>query len=87
MTLNTPVEVFYLEDSPLKDNLRRTLRPIRLGYRVKDGLLTISSLDEIRDLEIRDMKEEIKRLTERLEVAEGRQGKPVESAPKSTTPR
>jgi RNA polymerase sigma factor (sigma-70 family) len=52
--------------------LREALRPLHLAYRVKDGLLWISSRDEINQQRLEDLEQKLDRLLESMDRIEGR---------------
>jgi len=53
---------------PLGQSLSTILRPLGLAYVVKDGLVTISSREEIAFTEIGQLREELKALTHQLKT-------------------
>lgn len=58
-TIESTVEVAS-ERRPIKDQLKRSLKPLRLSYYVKDGLLMITSAADV-DRELQDHPESARR--------------------------
>jgi RNA polymerase sigma factor (sigma-70 family) len=55
-TMETPVSI-ETRDAPLKSSLDSVLRPLKLGATTRDGLLVISSRQEIALIEVRKLNE------------------------------
>jgi RNA polymerase sigma factor (sigma-70 family) len=73
--ITSPIDVVAMEGAPLRQNIRRALLPLGLGFRTKNGLLMISSRDATLEQQIQELQAEVKALTERLRSAEQARGK------------
>jgi RNA polymerase sigma factor (sigma-70 family) len=78
-TLDSPVTI-DAQDAPLKTALDQALRPLRLAATTRDGLLVVSSRQEVALIELRTLNEQLRRMTRRPEGAT-EPGGPHEASP------
>jgi RNA polymerase sigma factor (sigma-70 family) len=71
--LDKPIDLILIPNKvPLRKSLLVLLRPLGLDFEVRDGLLTVTSRDQILAKEIVRLREQLRDVTQRLEALEKR---------------